>query len=530
MRLLLLIFALTSLASAAKVALFILEFSNSQILFNKRVAQTLAEGGHDVTLININPYKGGLRKTIDKDSSIKEFNVDASGNVTQDDMDEMTSHMTFRDFSFFDAKGREAMSFWGKIMGESCEGTIRNQELVPFLKAEKFDVVFTHAYDYCPLGIIHMAGIKSWVWLVSGDLRANIGASVGVPYFSSFIPPGVMDSGNRMTFTQRVKSLIGNTLGFALHPWMIPNPQTALFRKHIRPDFPDLHLDIAPTCPLVMVNTNELYAQATPTLHKVVNIGGLGMQFKDAKALPEEYEKLLSNTKGLFIMSFGSVANSTMMPQSWKESLMTAFGKFPDYQFVMRYTGSDIDGIKPKNVKLTKWIPQADLLKHKKTVGFITHGGYNSYQETILAGKPMIAIPLFGDQLKNARTAEQLGLAIVLNKLTLSAPDHLVEAIQKLIDDKQLAATAEKLSKMAAKKPIKPEELLNKWTTFLAEFKTIDQLVPESVNLNFIQLYQLDVLALLGSVLFIVTYLVYRLTRCVVRCVCCRGAAKQKSE
>ncbi|CAJ0932815.1 unnamed protein product, partial [Mesorhabditis belari] len=32
---------------------------------------------------------------------------------------------------------------------------------------------------------------------------------------------------------------------------------------------------------------------ARPTLHKVVNIGGVGMQFKDAKPLEKKFENLV---------------------------------------------------------------------------------------------------------------------------------------------------------------------------------------------------------------------------------------------
>lgn len=37
--------------------------------------------------------------------------------------------------------------------------------------------------------------------------------------------------------------------------------------------------------PLVMVNSNELYDFARPTLAKIVNIGGVGIKSKDAKPL-----------------------------------------------------------------------------------------------------------------------------------------------------------------------------------------------------------------------------------------------------
>lgn len=54
------------------------------------------------------------------------------------------------------------------------------------------------------------------------------------------------------------------------------SPETELFRKYVDPDFPRLE-EVASTCPLVMVNFEELYALPRPMLHKVVYIGGLGI-------------------------------------------------------------------------------------------------------------------------------------------------------------------------------------------------------------------------------------------------------------
>ncbi|KAK6017517.1 hypothetical protein OSTOST_16961 [Ostertagia ostertagi] len=62
---------------------------------------------------------------------------------------------------------------------------------------------------------------------------------------------------------------------------MFADRETEIFRELIDPNFPDL-VDVAKTCPLVMVNSNELFELTRPTLAKVVNIGGVGIQIKDA--------------------------------------------------------------------------------------------------------------------------------------------------------------------------------------------------------------------------------------------------------
>ncbi|VDP54546.1 unnamed protein product [Heligmosomoides polygyrus] len=181
---------------------------------------------------------------------------------------------------------------------------------------------------------------------------------------------------------------------------MVVNKETAIMREHWDPNFPDI-MDLARNCQLIMVNSNELYEFPRPTLAKIVNIGGLGVEFKDAKPLSGEFKKISENGRGIVVMSFGSVANTEWMPEEWKTALLNAFSRFPDYQFVIRYVNDDLKDRLPPNVHTFKWLPQADLLSHPKTKAFISHGGYNSLQtgkepvkRTVLCTLPLLLLLL----------------------------------------------------------------------------------------------------------------------------------------
>ncbi|WOO85309.1 UDP-glycosyltransferase 13 [Vanrija pseudolonga] len=64
---------------------------------------------------------------------------------------------------------------------------------------------------------------------------------------------------------------------------------------------------------------------------------------------------------------------------------------------------------------ICNWVDQHAVLNHPNVGFFLSHGGWNSATETLLAGKPMILFPFFGDQLFTARVLEARGVATVIN-------------------------------------------------------------------------------------------------------------------
>ncbi|CAJ0602752.1 unnamed protein product [Cylicocyclus nassatus] len=499
-------------STAYKMALFVPSIVNSQVLFNRRIAQILADAGHDVTMIFINSLNSDSEsKYVDVENNIKIYYVNASGGMSKKEFLDMQESIIFEDLSIWDKRLHEGMARMTTLSRVTCQKMVENKELLKWLTAERFDIAFSHVVGLCPIGLIYKAQIPTWIWLDSTPLADYVAYFMGMPIIPSYIPPYIMEAADRMSFLERTKSFLGHLLLVPMWKRLLADRETEIFREQLDPDFPDL-VDLAKNCPLVMVNSNELYDFPRPTLAKVINIGGVGIQMKKSKPLDSGFQHIYDRATGVFVFSFGSIAPSHKMPMSWKEAFIGAFKRYPSYHFIWRYVGSDLQGKLPPNVHTFKWLPQSDLLQSNKTISLITHGGYNSVQEAITAGIPLLVIPLFGDQPKNAKLAEKHGIAIVLQKSDLSA-DSIAAAINKVLTDKSYSGKVKRLSQMLKKKPVSVSQLLVRWTEFVAEFKTLENLIPAGNKLNFIQYYSLDVIAFLSLLVLLTALIVWKLLR-----------------
>lgn len=57
---------------------------------------------------------------------------------------------------------------------------------------------------------------------------------------------------------------------------------------------------------------------------------------------------------------------------------------------------------------MVEWVPQQEVLGHVAVGGFMTHSGWNSTLESMVAGVPMICWPYFGDQQINSRFVSEV--------------------------------------------------------------------------------------------------------------------------
>lgn len=107
-----------------------------------------------------------------------------------------------------------------------------------------------------------------------------------------------------------------------------------------------------------------------------------------------------SGENGFIYVSMGTVVK---VPYNFRRLFLKAFAELP-YHVIWKCESSD-DFDLPANVKISKWLPQQDILGHRKLKAFVTHGGLNSMFETVYHGAPAVVLPVFADQ--NANSEKQ---------------------------------------------------------------------------------------------------------------------------
>ncbi|MFI6099411.1 glycosyltransferase [Lentzea sp. NPDC051213] len=150
------------------------------------------------------------------------------------------------------------------------------------------------------------------------------------------------------------------------------------------------------------------------------------------------------------VATFGTNADLLMTGSSLPHIVVEALGKVPARSVVAIGRG-DWTGPRPSNVRLEPEVPQQQLLNTAKV--FVTHAGYSSVREGLTAGVPMVALPLFADQPRNAARVEELNAGVTVDVKGLTAR-VLADRIQHVLETKAYQDSAERLAAEMAELPL----------------------------------------------------------------------------
>ena len=103
------------------------------------------------------------------------------------------------------------------------------------------------------------------------------------------------------------------------------------------------------------------------------------------------------------------------------------------------------------------WAPQAQILAHESTAGFLTHCGWNSSLESVVNGVPLVAWPLYAEQRMNALLLTQVKKVALTPKASETGVvkrEEIAKVVKSLVEGeegKKLKNRIEELRETVAK-------------------------------------------------------------------------------
>ncbi|XP_049568766.1 UDP-glucuronosyltransferase 1A3 isoform X2 [Orcinus orca] len=387
------------------------------------------------------------------------------------------------------------------VFQRSCEELLYNRDLIRHLNASSFDVVLTDPVYPCGAVLAKYLSIPAVFFLRAIPCNLDTeGTACPKPF--SYVPSLLTMNSDHMTFFQRVKNLLYPlSFEYICHLSFTPYARMASELLHREVSL----VEIFDSASIWLFRGDFVMDYPRPIMPNMVFIGGINCA--NRKPLSREFEAYVnaSGEHGIVVFSLGSMVSE--IPEQKATEIADALGKIPQ-TVLWRYTGTPPPNL-AKNTKLVKWLPQNDLLGHPKTRAFITHSGSHGVYEGICNGVPMVMMPLFGDQMDNAKRMETRGAGVTLDILEMSSKD-LENALKTVISDKSYKENIMRLSSLHKDRPMEPLDLAVFWVEFVMRHKGAPHLRPAAHDLTWYQYYSLDVIGFLLAVVLTVIFVTFK--------------------
>ncbi|KAF2358362.1 UDP-glucuronosyl/UDP-glucosyltransferase [Trinorchestia longiramus] len=446
------------------------------------LATALTERGHKVTMLNMWPPADDNPNITYIDHGLRYFD----GNALN--MFEVADHE--------DEMFQEFKILFSTIARELYEVPVV-REL--YSKRHQFDLMIVNSlFNEAAYPFVHN---QTYITVGTAGLTSDHSAAMGNVLNPAYFPNFATEFSQPYSMFDRFKNLFLTITVPLMWKSGIQTP-TQIEISKLFPDLPSLD-DLIKNESLTLLNTHHSIGMPLPLLPNQVEVGG--MHVRPAKPLPKDIDDFLSGTTPVVYMSLGSIARSSTMPPEYMEITLSTFSKL-QYKVLWKYE-EELENLS-KNVFIKKWMPQQDVLAHPNVKVFISHCGLLGSQEAIYHRTPILGLPLFGDQHKNAKTWENAGIGIYLKWKSLTV-ELLTSTIQELITNPKYKENIDGMSAHFRDLPMSPVETAVYWTEYVIRHRGAGHLRSPSMNLTWVEFFYLDLILML----YLALYVTYRLVK-----------------
>ncbi|XP_069020543.1 UDP-glucuronosyltransferase 1A1-like isoform X1 [Embiotoca jacksoni] len=469
----------------------------------KAIAQEMGRRGHRVTVvmpeISMRMGPGKHYDTLTYPVPYDQAYIDSVLSTHKDILDKSAQPFLSKVMSRFS----QLQKITG-IIHTTAESILFNDSVISHLAQQGFDAVLTD--PMVPTGslIARKLGLPT-INLLRGIPCGLDMSSAGCPSPPSYVPRFFTGYTDKMNFKERLI----NTLVALLEPLFC----RVLYWHfdHIAYRFLGEEVSVAEVLSdsaIWLLRMDFMLELPRPLMPNVILVGGINCNVRNP--LPEDLESWVSGEHGFVVFTLGSMVSD--LPDEITSVFFDAFRQIPQ-KVIWRFTGQLPDNV-PENVKVMKWVPQNDLLAHPGVRVFITHAGSHGLFEGLCHAVPMLMVPLGGDQPDNAKKMASREAGIVLD-ITFITTESLLQGLNQLINDTSYKENMQKLSALHNDRPVDPLELSVYWTEFVMRHKGATHLRAAVHDLNWIQYFCLDVIAVLAAVALVFVILT---TKCMKLC------------
>ncbi|XP_041986603.1 UDP-glycosyltransferase UGT5-like [Aricia agestis] len=457
-----------------------------QVVF-RRVTLELVKQGHNVTVITPDP----VFPKKDGPDNLREIDLhDISYQYIHDVLHTLPKSVLKKQFS--DPK------FFFRFMHELFDLHLSIKDIWQVIhdNSTKYDIILMEEFARPYLAISHV--IKSPVILFSsfGGMPTTFEV-FGVQTQPIVYPSPFAQRTYNLSLWEKIRQLY-DYFNLLHNNNIILKEEDALLQKHFGSDIPTIH-ELYKNVHMLFLNNHPIWTENQPVPPNIIYLGGLHQL--ETKELPKDLKAYLDSSKhGVIYVSFGTNALSTVLQTDKIKIIAKVLGQLP-YDVLWKWDQDTLPG-QTKNIKLSKWLPQADLLKHPKIKLFITQAGLQSTDEAITAGVPLLAFPVLGDQWYNAEKYERHGIG--KKYLFEEISEEVVKnSVEEIIEDKRYRENIVKLRKVMNDQPLKPLERAVFWINHVIRNKGGQHLLPAARHLTWAQYYELDLLVILLTVVLV---------------------------